>query len=91
MLKSLLLRRDDTPLFSPKEAMAELHRCRREDRATRVRSLGDARAYLFVDLRLDRSAFLELDGAALEEIARALGSRKALLCAKLLQRMKEGR
>ena len=61
----------------------------REDRAARVRSPGDAEIYLFSNLRVDRSAFLEMDLESLREIAKALGSRKALLCADLLQKMRQ--
>lgn len=61
----------------------------REDRAVRVRSLGDAETYLFSDLRVDRSAFLEMDLESLTEIAEALGSRKALFCADLLRKMRK--
>jgi len=63
----------------------------REDRTAKVRSLGDAETYLFSDLRVDRSAFLEMDLESLREIAEALGSRKALLCADLLQKMRISR
>jgi hypothetical protein len=60
----------------------------REDRATRLRSLGDAETYLFSDLRVDMAAFLEMDLGSFREIAEALGSRKALFCADLLQKMR---
>lgn len=61
----------------------------REDRAAKVRSLGDAETYLFSDLRVDRSAFLEMDLESFREIAEALGSRKALFCADLLRKMRK--
>lgn len=74
-------------LATPERALADKVR---EDRAATVRSLGDAERYLFDDLRVDRSAFQGLNHAALDEVARALGSRKALLCAELLLGMGEG-
>jgi len=66
---------------SPERALADKVR---EDRAALVRSLGSAEQYLFEDLRIDREAFGELNQTSFREIARALGSRKAQICADLL-------
>ena len=60
----------------------------REDRAARVRSLADAEQYLFHDLRVDASSLANLDLVAFRQIATALGSRKAIFCADLLDKMR---
>jgi hypothetical protein len=73
-------------LASPERALADKAR---EDRAVRVRSLGEVETYLFSDLRVDRSAFLEMDLESFREIAEALGSRKALFCVHLLGKMRK--
>ena len=73
-------------LASPERALADKAR---EDRAARVRSLGEVETYLFSDLRVDRSAFLEMDLESFREIAEALGSRKALFCVHLLGKMRK--
>lgn len=75
-------------IASPERALADKVR---EDRAARVRSLVDAETYLFSDLRVDRSAFLEMDLESFREIAEALGSRKAIFCADLLRKMRKSR
>ena len=75
-------------IASPERALADKAR---EDRAARIRTLDDAEAYLLSDLRADRSVFLKMDLESLREIAEALGSRKALLCADLLQKMRKSR
>ncbi|MDF1552535.1 MAG: hypothetical protein P1P84_05700 [Deferrisomatales bacterium] len=75
-------------IATPERALADKVR---EDRAATVRSLGDAEFYLFSDLRVGETAFRGLDRKALREIARELGSRKAILCADLLDRMERGR
>lgn len=75
-------------LASPERALADKVR---EDRSARVRTLTDARLYLFEDLRIDKSVFATLDFEKLRRIGEALRSRKALLCAQLLHRLeKEG-
>jgi len=60
----------------------------REDRSARVRSQADAESYLFEDLRVDKSAFRELDLGFLRQLADALGSRKVAFCADLLRRIR---
>jgi hypothetical protein len=75
-------------IASPERALADRVR---EDRTARVRTLGDAERFLFEDLRVDRGTFAGLDSRVFREIGRALGSRKALLCAELLVRMEERR
>ncbi len=72
-------------IASPERALADKVR---EDRAARVRSLADAESYLFYDLRVDESSFQELNLDSLRQIALALGSRKAILCANLLHKMR---
>jgi hypothetical protein len=71
-------------LASPERAVADRVR---EDRAATVRSLGDAEAYLFGNLRIDSAAFEQLDHGTFQQIGEALGSRKVLFCARLLLRM----
>jgi hypothetical protein len=71
-------------IASPERALADKVR---EDRSARVRSVGDAKTYLFDDLRVNRDIFKGLDLDSLREIGSALRSRKALLCADLMCRM----
>ena len=72
-------------LASPERAIADKVR---EDRSATVRSLADAEAYLFENLRIDEVAYEQLDHLAFQKIGEALGSRKALFCARLLLKMK---
>lgn len=58
----------------------------RDDRGSSVKTLVDARQYLFDDLRLDEDAFYGLDVAVFKRCADASGSAKAGKCAALLQR-----
>lgn len=50
----------------------------------------DAEHCLFDNLRVHRSAFQGLDHHAMDEISRALGSRKARLCSDVLLNIEEG-
>ncbi len=63
----------------------------RDDRGNSLRSSGDAAAYLFENLRIDRAAAADLDVEFLEELAEAARSRKVVLCVRLLRKMKGGR
>ena len=72
-------------IASPERSLADKVR---EDRSASVRSLGDAESYLFEDLRVDESAFRELDPGFLNQLADALGSRKVAYCAKLLHKIR---
>ena len=47
--------------------------------------------YLFDNLRLDRTGFVDMDAALLEQLGTELGSRKVALCARLLRRMRSRR
>ena len=60
----------------------------RDDRGCPIRSLNDSAAYLFENLRLNRSLFLKMDRKSLGELADALSSRKVALCCQLFDRMK---
>lgn len=72
-------------MASPERALADKVR---EDRRARVRSLADAEGYLFHDLRVDESAFREMNLDSLRQIAVVLGSRKVALCADLLHKLR---
>lgn len=74
-------------IASPERALADKVR---EDRSATLRTVGDAESYLFEDLRIDRESFEQLNLDELVQIADALGSRKAALCAVLLRRTKGG-
>lgn len=68
-------------MASPERALADKVR---DDRSASVRSIVDAGRYLMDDLRIDDSVARNLDLDSLAQIAEAIGSRKALLCAKFL-------
>jgi hypothetical protein len=72
-------------MASPERALADKVR---EDRTARIRSLGDAEQYLLEDLRLNRAGLLALRPDLLLQLARALGSRKAVLCATLVDKLR---
>lgn len=63
----------------------------REDRGHPLRTSGDAAAYLFGNLRLDKEAAIGLDADFLEELGEAGRSRKIVLCARLLRRLRRER
>lgn len=68
----------------PERALADKVR---DDRGNPLRTLADANAYLFENLRLDRDDAASLDGAFLEQLAEAGRSRKIALCASVLRRL----
>ncbi len=70
----------------PERALADKLR---DDRGTPLRKQNDVAAYLFENLRIDQTAFAQLDHLFLEKLAVAAGSRKIMLCAHLLGRMKK--
>ncbi|MFC1524321.1 hypothetical protein ACFL6N_05980 [Thermodesulfobacteriota bacterium] len=72
-------------IASPERALADKVR---EDRTAKVRSLGDAERYLFSDIRIDREAFRAMNHGEFHQIAKGIGSRKALFCADLLRKMR---
>ena len=61
----------------------------REDRTVPIRSIRDARAYLFDHLRVDEAAFAALNLESLQKAAHALRSRKAEMCVHLLRKLGE--
>ncbi len=60
----------------------------RENRAVRVASLAHAENLLFHDLRVDETAFVDLDHHSLSLIGESLGSRKVVFCANVLRKLK---
>jgi hypothetical protein len=50
----------------------------------------EAAQYLFDNLRIDEGDFGQLDSGRLEELARALRSRKVATCARLLRHLRSG-
>ncbi len=72
----------------PEKALADKIR---DDRGNPLRSQSDAAEYIFEDLRIERSDFLQMDPGLLADMADAAGSRKIGACARLLTRMKAER
>jgi predicted transcriptional regulator of viral defense system len=73
-------------IASPERALADKIR---SDRRGAVSGLAAMREYLFEDLRLDTSGFLEMNPELMARLAGVMGSRKVGFCAKLLSQMKE--
>ena len=72
----------------PERALADKVR---DDRGSPVRSLADAAAYLFGNLRVDRDAAAGMSADFLDELAVAARSRKIALCARLVRRLQGDR
>jgi hypothetical protein len=68
----------------PERALADKVR---DDRGNPLRTLADAEAYLFENLRLEREGACAMDADLLEQLAEAGRSRKIALCARVLQRL----
>ncbi len=68
----------------PERALADKVR---DDRGNPLRTLADARAYLFENLRLDPEGAARLDVGFLEALAEAARSPKVALCARVLGRL----
>jgi hypothetical protein len=69
----------------PEKALADKIR---DDRGNPLRSQAEAARYLFEDLRIEPSAFVQLDAGFLERLAVAARSRKIGTCARLLRAMR---
>jgi hypothetical protein len=69
-------------IASPERALADKIR---EDRGNQLRSQKEVALYVFEDLRIDPSEFRRLDLNLIAELAEALGSRKVVLCSRLLR------
>ena len=72
-------------IATPERALADKLR---DDRGHALRTQADAARYLFESLRIERTAFGELDPAALDELAIGLRSRKVAVCAGLLRELR---
>lgn len=72
-------------IATPERALADKVR---DDRGARLRSVDEAAAYLFENLRVDRGAAARLDPELLAQIAQAGRSRKVALCARLVRRLR---
>jgi len=72
-------------MASPERALADKIR---NDRRGSLSGMAVMREYLFEDLRLDESGFLQMDPGLMERLAVAMGSKKVGFCAKLLSQMK---
>ncbi len=69
----------------PEKALADKVR---DDRGYPLRSLANAAEYLFDNLRIERSDFLQMSPDFFAEMADAARSRKIELCARLLRNMR---
>jgi hypothetical protein len=69
----------------PEKALADKVR---DDRGYPLRSLTNAAEYLFDNLRIERSDFLQMSPDFFAEMAAAARSRKIGLCARLLRNMR---
>jgi len=74
-------------IATPERALADKVR---DDRGHALSSRGEAARYLFEDLRVDEAGFRQLGPIQLEEMARALRSRKVATCASLLRHLRTG-
>jgi hypothetical protein len=72
-------------IAAPEKALADKIR---DDRGNPLRSQSDVAEYIFEDLRIERTDFLQMDAGLLSDMADAAGSRKIGACARLLMRMK---
>ena len=69
----------------PEKALADKVR---DDRGHPLRSQSEAASYLFENLRIEASDFVQLDPGFLESLAEAARSRKIGMCASLLRAMR---
>jgi hypothetical protein len=74
-------------IATPERALADKVR---DDRGHALSNRGEAARYLFEDLRVDESDFRQLEPKQLDELARALRSRKVATCASLLRHLRNG-
>jgi hypothetical protein len=74
-------------IATPERALADKVR---DDRGHALSNRGEAARYLFEDLRVDESDFRQLEPKQLDELARALRSRKVATCASLLRHLRTG-
>ena len=72
-------------IATPERALADKAR---DDRGNALSNREEAAQYLFDDLRIDEGGFRQLDPSRLEDLARALRSRKVATCATLLRRLR---
>jgi len=72
-------------IATPERALADKLR---NDRGSGMRTQHEIASYLFENLRLNRSLFLEMDAEFLGKLGEELGSRKVMLCSRLLQRLR---
>lgn len=72
-------------IASPERALADTIR---NDRRGSFSGKAMIREYLFDDLRLDESGFLEMNPELMTQLADSMGSKKVGFCAKLLSQMK---
>jgi len=81
------IERDDVAFLiaTPERALADKVR---DDRGHALGNRREAARYLFDDLRIDETDFRLLDPGHLEELARALRSRKVATCAALLRNLR---
>lgn len=71
-------------IATPERALADTIR---DDRGHELRSLESIGRYLLDDLRIDTADLRRLDPDRVEDLGRALGSRKVRLCARFLRRL----
>jgi hypothetical protein len=72
-------------IATPERALADKVR---DDRGHAVSNREEAARYLFDDLRIDEGGFRTLEPSRLEELSRALRSRKVATCAALLRTLR---
>jgi hypothetical protein len=72
-------------IATPERALADKLR---DDRGSSIRNQSDIKSYVFENLRLDRTLFLQMDWKMLGELAEALNSHRVALCCRLLKRMR---
>jgi hypothetical protein len=72
-------------IATPERALADKAR---DDRGNALSNREEAAQYLFDDLRIDEGGFRQLDPSRLEDLARALRSRKVATCAALLRHLR---
>jgi hypothetical protein len=74
-------------IATPERALADKVR---DGRGYALNNREEAAQYLFDNLRIDEGDFGQLDSGRLEELARALRSRKVATCARLLRHLRSG-
>lgn len=72
-------------IATPERALADKVR---DDRGHALSNRAEATRYLYEDLRIDEEGFGQLEPTRLEELARALRSRKVAVCASLLRNVR---